>query len=196
MPRKPDFYYRQAKAKGFVARSVFKLKELDERYRLFRAGGRVLDLGAAPGSWLDYVSEKVGEKGLAVGVDRKPLRQSLRPNMRFLNADVLEMDRSGLRGISPAFDAVISDLAPSTTGDRDGDHVRSFELCTKAKELAVGLLAPGGAFVCKMFQGAETKRFVEGLQASFAQVKVQKPKASRDESREIYIVALCFRTGK
>ncbi|MFH1016686.1 MAG: RlmE family RNA methyltransferase [Pseudomonadota bacterium] len=193
--RKPDFYYRKAKREGLVARSVFKLKELDEKYRLIRPGFKVLDLGASPGSWLDYVSGIIGDGGLAIGVDQNPLRETLRPNMRFLKNDVFTIELAQLREFSPEFDVVISDLAPATTGDRDGDHVRSVELCEKAKSLALQLLAAGGSFVCKMFQGAQTKDFVESLRPNFAQVKIQKPEASRDESREIYIVALDFHSS-
>jgi 23S rRNA (uridine2552-2'-O)-methyltransferase len=193
---KPDFYCRKAKEGGHVARSIFKLEELDEKFRLFPAGRKVLDLGASPGSWLEYVSEKVGDLGLAVGVDRNPLRQGLRPNMRFLKADVLEVEPARLREFAPFYDLVISDLAPSTTGDKDGDHLRSIELCERGRDLAFALLKQGGGFVCKMFQGGESKRFLTSLKPRFETVKTQKPKASRDESRELYVLALCFRKAK
>jgi 23S rRNA (uridine2552-2'-O)-methyltransferase len=189
MAKTTDRFYRQAKADGFAARSVFKLEELDSKFRLFRPGQAVLDLGAAPGSWMQYVSEKVGEAGRVVAVDRNAIRTTLPGNCTFLQADVLSLKAGEL---GDEFDLVISDLAPQTTGNREGDHARSVELCRKALELARALLADGGSFVCKMYQWEESRGFLEELRKDFKTAKTQKPKASRAESREMFFVGIGF----
>lgn len=190
---KPDAFYFRAKREGFVARAVFKLKEIDGKYRLFRPGGRVVDLGAAPGSWLQYLAERVGEKGRAVGVDLRPFRLAPHPAIRLVENDVFRFDPVALLREEGPFDAVVSDLAPATTGARDGDHVRSIELCERALAVAAAVLKPGGAFVCKMFQGGDSPAFLRAVRKRFESVKTQKPEASRGESREVYVVALGFR---
>ena len=188
-----DRFYQKAKSEGYTARSVYKLEEIDQKYRLFRKGHLILDLGASPGSWMQYLSGRVGEKGLIVGVDRNLPRQAPVPSSRFLQRDVFDVSAEELRGIVNAFDAVVSDLAARTTGDRDGDHTRSMALCGRALELALQTLKPGGAFVCKMFQGGGSKVFLDGIRKHFDMVKTQKPSASRGESREVFVVALGFR---
>jgi 23S rRNA (uridine2552-2'-O)-methyltransferase len=185
-PRKPDFYYRKAKAQGYAARSAFKLEELDRKYKLFSTGDCVIDLGAAPGSWLQFVSEKVGSEGKVLAVDRRDFRVSA-SNVDLICADVMKWTSDR------AADSVISDLAPSTTGARDVDHIRSIELCRRAFEIARQSLKQGGKFVCKMFQGGESKAFLEELKPHFETVRTQKPEASRDESREVYVLGLHFR---
>ncbi|MFH1262239.1 MAG: RlmE family RNA methyltransferase [Pseudomonadota bacterium] len=195
MAKQTDSYYRKAKTEGFAARSVFKLEELDRKYKLFRAGQKILDLGAAPGSWMQYVSERVGEKGLVVAIDRNPLRTQVPANCRVLQADVLAVSSTELKEEFGSFDGLISDLAPQTTGDHEGDHARSVELCRCAFALANDLLVPGGSFVCKMYQGEESKEFLVSLQRSFQTAKIQKPKASRAESREIFFVATSYFRG-
>jgi 23S rRNA (uridine2552-2'-O)-methyltransferase len=192
MAKAPDRFYRQAKEAGFAARSVFKLAELDEKFGLFRPGRSVLDLGAAPGSWMQYVSERVGETGRVVGVDRNPIRAALPANSRFIQKDVLSLEAGELDG---EFDLVISDLAPQTTGNREGDHARSMELCRKALALARELLVSGGSFVCKMYQGEESKEFLDELRRHFRTAKTQKPKASRAESREVFFVGVGFQAA-
>lgn len=190
MAKTPDTFYRKAKSEGFAARSVFKLSELDQKYKLFRPGQKVLDLGAAPGSWMQYVSGRVGENGFVVGVDRNPVRAELPSNCRFIQADVFSLLSADLAAQYGKFDLVISDLAPQTTGNREGDHARSAELCRRALELVKDLLVPGGSFVCKMYQGGESRDFLARLKKRFKNAKTQKPQASRSESRELFFVGL------
>jgi len=190
--KKPDFYARQAKAKGFAARSVFKLSELDRKEKLLRPGARVLDLGAAPGSWMQYAAGQVGDKGLVVGVDLKELSRPLKPNERFLRADVFELSGEDLLSRFGVFDLVLSDLAPSTMGDKATDHFRSIALAERALALARRLLRPGGHFLVKAFQGADFDAFARSVRPRFRAVKLKKPKGSRATSPEMYILGREF----
>lgn len=189
MGKRPDPYYLKAHAEGFVARSVFKLQEMDEKYRLFRPGQRVLDLGSSPGSWMQYVSKKVEGRGEVIGVDRNEMRAQLPKNCDFIQGDVLDLTAEQFER---PFDLVISDLGPKTTGNHDADHGRSAELCWKVLEIAKGTLKGGGTMVCKMYQGEESKPFLMAVKKLFSMAKTQKPKASKAESRELYFVATGF----
>lgn len=194
--RKPDFYTRQAKARGFAARSVFKLEELDRKEKLLRPGARVLDLGAAPGSWMQYAAGRVGRKGLVVGVDFKELARPLQPNERFVQEDVFELSGEELLSRFGMFDLVLSDLAPSTMGDKSTDHFRSIALAERALALARRLLRPGGGFLVKAFQGADFDELVRSVRKNFTGVKLKKPASSRSASREMYILGLDFQPGR
>ena len=189
---RPDFYARKAKAKGYAARSVFKLEELDQKEKLIRPGDRVLDLGAAPGSWMQYTAGRVGPKGLVVGVDLKELGRPLQPNERFLRADAFELSGEDLVARFGNFTVVLSDLAPSTMGDKSTDHFRSLALAERALRLGTKVLRPRGHFLVKVFMGADFDAFVRALRPSFRAVKLKKPKSSRATSREIYILGREF----
>ncbi len=191
MPYKPrDHYFKKAKKEKYPARSVYKLKEADQKYRLFRRGQLVLDLGAAPGSWSKYVLERVGPKGLVVAIDLSPLKISA-PNLLFFQEDVFSVTPQKIREWveGQSFDAVLSDMAPKTTGDRSGDHFRSVELAQRALELAKELLKPGGVFLVKVFEGEAFPRFVEEVKREIGPVKRFRPKSTRSESREIFVLA-------
>ncbi len=192
MPRPwvPDHYRQQARAEGYLARSVYKLKAIDAKYRIFRRGQRVLDLGCAPGSWLQYVQTQIGSGGLALGVDLNPPDLKLSPPLYFLQADVESLDLEAIKSMSPFFDVVLSDMAPKTTGMREVDHLRSLALARRAWELARVLLAPGGHFLVKVFEGAEMAPFLAALKQDFRSCRIVKPAGSRAQSREIYLLAL------
>jgi 23S rRNA (uridine2552-2'-O)-methyltransferase len=192
MPRPgvPDYYRKRARAEGFVARAVYKLKEIDEKYRLFAPGQRVLDLGCAPGSWLQYLGSRVGPGGLVLGVDLAEPEIELVPPLHFLAGDLLSLDLDAVRAFSPMFDLVVSDLAPKTTGMRDVDQQRSLELAEKAWEVARQLLRSGGHFLVKVFQGPGTPGLVAALKQAFRQVRLVKPRGSRPGSREFYLLGL------
>lgn len=187
-----DRFHQQAKREGFLARAVYKLTEIDEKFRLFRPGDRVLDLGCAPGSWLQYARQQVGETGVLVGLDRAPLQRAL-PGARIVVGDVMAIDPAALRGDLTAFDVVLSDMAPDTTGIRSLDQARSEALFERALELAVALLAPGGNFVGKLFQGPDFKRLTEAVRARFELAKTAKPAGSRQISIEQYVIGKGFR---
>ena len=184
--RTQDTYGRRAKADGFPARSVYKLEEIDQKVRLFRRGQRVLDLGAAPGSWTMYAATRVGLEGRVFGIDIQPHRAALPPNARIEVLDVhkLQLDTLG------AFDVVISDMAPNTSGVRDTDMYRSYELFMTALDVADRVLVPGGHFTGKIFQGKEFPDAQRAVRERYAEAKVVRPKATRDESYEVFLVGL------
>jgi len=186
-----DRFHQKAKREGFLARAVYKLQELDERFELLHPGDRVLDLGCAPGSWLQYARQRVGDKGALVGLDRGPLQ---RPpaGARIVVGDVMTIDAAELTGELPAFDVVLSDMAPDTSGIRHLDQARSEALFERALELAIALLAPGGNFVGKLFQGPDFKRLTEAVRARFATAKTAKPASSRQISIEQYVIGKGF----
>ncbi len=187
-----DRFHQKAKKEGFLARAVYKLQEIDEKHRIFDGGHRVLDLGCAPGSWLQYANQTIGERAILVGLDRTALD---RPptGARILVGDVLTIDVKQLLGELPAFDVVLSDMAPDTTGIRSMDQARSEALFERALEIATLVLAPGGNFVGKLFQGPDFKKLTESVRARFATSKVAKPASSRQISIEQYVVGKGFR---
>jgi 23S rRNA (uridine2552-2'-O)-methyltransferase len=188
-----DRFHQKAKKQGFLARAVYKLEEIDEKFDLFAPGQRVLDLGCAPGSWLQYVRGKVGDRGMLVGLDRGPLRGVV-AGARIVVGDVMTIDPKELLGELPAFDVVLSDMAPDTTGIRSLDQARSEALFERALELAVALLAPGGNFVGKLFQGPDFKKLIEQVRSHFAIAKSAKPASSRQISIEQYVIGKDFRS--
>jgi len=183
-----DHWTRRAKAEGWRSRAVFKLAELDRRERLLKRGARVADLGAAPGGWSQYASRKVLPEGRVVAVDIEPMEPL--KGVRVLQGDiacaaVLGQVRDALGGQA---DAVVSDLAPRLSGNRDFDQARSMELAGMALEAALGLLPPGGFFVAKLFQGAGFEEFAADARARLAKVRFRTPAACRRGSRETYLV--------
>lgn len=186
-----DYYYKQAKKQNFAARSVFKLEEIDGKARILKLGQKILDLGAAPGSWSQFASAKIGPQGRILGVDLQPIALTL-PNARFVTADLLSVNLSEIiesTGISPPFDVVLSDMAPKTTGIRLTDQARSIELCELALQTALQYLRVGGSFVCKLFHSDEFQGFRDLLKKHFDKVDVLRPKSTRKESKEIFFVA-------
>jgi 23S rRNA (uridine2552-2'-O)-methyltransferase len=184
-----DPYHQRAKKEGFAARAIYKLEEIDEKHPLFRPGGSVLDLGCRPGSWLQYAAKKVGPKGALVGIDRTALDVVI-PGARILVGDVFTVTPAELAGDLHSFDTVLSDMAPDTSGIRSMDQARSEALFERALELAETLLVPGGAFVGKLFQGPDFHKLLVRCRSGFTKVVSVKPKGSRTESIEQYIVAL------
>lgn len=184
--RTQDSYGHRARREGYAARSVYKLEEIDRRLSLLRRGKRVLDLGAFPGSWTQYAADRVGREGRVVGIDLQEFAGELPPQAEMRAADVLTLDPSTLG----TFDVVLSDMAPSTSGQRHADQFRSTELYLSALRIAAEVLAPGGTFVGKIFQGAEFEDAREQTRQRFARVRVLRPRATRDESYELYLVGL------
>lgn len=187
--KKPDAFTKAAKAQGFPARSVFKLEEIDRRVRLFKPGQRVLDLGAAPGSWSMYASQKVGAKGRVFAVDISEIRQSLGANVTVLQGDALSLSNEQLSQAAP-YDIVLSDMAPSTTGSKIADQTRSFELFDRAVTVAAALSVPGGAFVGKLFMSEEFVKARDRLRSLYTDVRNIRPEGTRSQSSEVFLVGL------
>lgn len=187
-----DRFFKQAKAEGLRARSAFKIDEIARRFRIFEKGQTVLDLGAAPGGFLQILLDEVGAKGTVVGVDLVPIRPLNRPNVKTAVADVLAPDFDALLASLHAgkFDVVVSDLAPKTTGIKDTDEARSLALAGKALEVSVTRGRPGGHFVAKLFMGRDFEGFRDDVRRVFTEVKVVRPEATRGGSMEIYLVGL------
>ena len=188
--KKDEFYTRKAKEEGYPARSVYKLKEIDEKYKIFKKGDRVLDLGCAPGSWLKYISEKIGDSERIVGVDSVGLKIPLARNMIFIQKSIFDLTVADIG--SQKFQSVVSDLSPSTTGIKLTDEARSLEFCEKTLELAIEFLQPGGDFVCKIFEGELSNEFFKEVERNFKFVKRFRPKAVNKKSREIYVIGKEF----
>jgi 23S rRNA (uridine2552-2'-O)-methyltransferase len=185
-----DHYTRQAQKEHYPARSVFKLAEIQKKHRIIAPGDRVLDLGCAPGSWLLYAAQQTGPGGILVGVDLTPVTVSMPANVRTIIGDIYELRQTADQHFGSGFQVVLSDMAPSTTGDKSGDAARSFELCQAALAVADALLRTGGHFVCKIFQGEDFKIFSDQVKTRFDRMHIFKPQSSRKASREIFIIGL------
>jgi 23S rRNA (uridine2552-2'-O)-methyltransferase len=190
-----DFYYRRARKEGLRARSAFKIEEILKRHRLLRPGQAVLDLGAAPGGFLQVLAEAVGERGAVVGVDLEPIRDLGKPWVKTAVADLLAPGAvDAIRALHPGrFDLVASDRAPKTTGVRITDEARSLELCRAALTVVGETLGRGGSFVAKVFMGGDFPAFRRELQARFAEVRLTRPEATRERSTEVYLVCKGFK---
>jgi 23S rRNA (uridine2552-2'-O)-methyltransferase len=188
-----DPYVAAAKEEGLRSRAAFKLLQLDEKYHLLRPGLRIVDLGAAPGGWSQAAAKTNAGTGKIVALDILPMDPM--PDVEFIQMDFLADDapeklKAALGG---AADLVLSDLAPNTTGHSSTDHIRIVAMAEAASLFAMDVLAPGGSFVCKFFQGGAEKGILDELKKNFAKVKHAKPPASRAESAETYLVAMGFR---
>jgi 23S rRNA (uridine2552-2'-O)-methyltransferase len=190
--RTRDHFSKRAKKENYPARSIYKLQEIDRRVRLFRPGAKVLDLGAAPGSWTLYASDRVGANGLVVAIDRAPLTIDIPDNVVSLKADALACDPEEILKTTSgsAFDAVVSDMAPRTSGHRFVDQSRSFALFDRALDIASEALRTGGGFVGKIFQGEDFEVARKKVRELFGKARIIKPAGVRKESYEIYLVGL------
>jgi 23S rRNA (uridine2552-2'-O)-methyltransferase len=190
-----DRFFHRAKAQGLRARSAFKVEEILRRHRLLGPGQAVLDLGAAPGGFLQVLAGAVGERGVAVGVDLEPIRNLGRPWVRTAVVDLLAPDAlDAIRGLHGGrFDLVTSDMAPRTIGVKVTDEARSLELARRALEVACETLRLGGALVVKVFMGGDFPKFQKEVRARFDRVEVVRPEATRVRSFEVYVVGKGFR---
>ncbi len=191
--RRGDHYTRRARDAGYAARSVYKLEEIQKKWKVLSRGQRVIDLGCAPGSWSRFARECVGSTGSIVGVDLQEVGSF--PGT-FLCGDIYTLPISSMtEGLGGPADVLLSDMAPATMGDRYTDHVRQIQLAQQALVVALEVVCPGGSFVCKVFEGADAGSFVEELRVSFGKVKRLKPKATRGRSVEFFVVATQKKDG-
>jgi 23S rRNA (uridine2552-2'-O)-methyltransferase len=190
-----DHYSERAKQERYPARSVYKLKEAQKKYRLISKGDQVLDLGCSPGSWLLYAAEVTGRHGKVFGIDLKPVKIQIPSQAQTIEIDILTIDRSWIKkqGLASRFNVVLSDMAPATTGNKALDAARSFQLCQAALTIAEMVLKPGGTFMCKIFQGEEFKEFSDTVKSQFKRHKIFKPQSSRKESKEIFIIGVGYK---
>ena len=188
---KPDFYALRAKREGYPARSVYKLEEIQQKYRIISPGMKVLDIGASPGSWSLFVLKRLKGAGHLVAVDLESLQlKKSHRNFTFFQGDVFSQEIvNKLQQFAP-FNCIISDAAPGTTGNRTIDTGRSYSLVEEIITMAKGLLAEGGNLVVKVFQGGDESQLMDLMRRDFAMVKGLKPKACRKESFETYYVGL------
>ncbi len=189
--KRPDRFTVKAKDEGFSARSVFKLEEIERRFRVLPRGGRVLDLGCAPGSWSEFVARKGGGNTRLVGIDIQKVDSFPGTFLQRSISDIGPAELQALLG-GPA-DLVLSDMAPFTTGNRLTDHVRQLALARLAFDCALQILKPGGNFVVKLFDGEEVQDFVLGVNRSFAKARRVRPQATRENSVEFFLVCLDFK---
>ncbi|NMC60778.1 MAG: RlmE family RNA methyltransferase [Candidatus Methanofastidiosa archaeon] len=196
MYERKDGYYRMAKKEGYKSRASYKLIQLNNKFNIIKKGYRVLDLGAAPGGWIQIASKLVGDDGLVVGVDLKSVKEKY-TNAYFIQGDVFEDSTiEKIKEINENYDTIISDLAPNTSGIRSLDHQRSIDLCYRALGLSSNLLNYKGNLLIKVFQGEDIKKLVEDIKNEFYYVKISKPESSRSSSRETYIVCKGYKKRK
>jgi 23S rRNA (uridine2552-2'-O)-methyltransferase len=195
MYKRKDGFYRQAKLKGYRSRAAFKLKQLDRDYHLIKQGDRVVDLGCAPGGWMQVALELVGEHGFVLGIDMIPIENLGGKNVAFLQGDIREEWVSGAirKKLGGPADLVISDLSPNLTGIKHADHYHAIQLSRDAFRLAKGILKRRGNFLIKTFLGPEFDSFKKEVEASFKTVKATRPEATRKASRELYLIGKGYR---
>ncbi|OGL50105.1 MAG: hypothetical protein A3H37_07310 [Candidatus Schekmanbacteria bacterium RIFCSPLOWO2_02_FULL_38_14] len=189
-----DSYWRRAKKEGYRSRASYKLIELNEKFKLLKRGDRVLDVGCAPGGWMQVALEIVGEKGFVYGVDIEKVESFHKSNAEIIIADISKAEGRELilNKADGMLDAIISDIAPHTTGVKIADQAKSLELSKEAFRISKILLKESGNFLVKIFQGSDIKKFLEELKLNFREVKITKPEATRKGSAEVYIVGKGF----
>lgn len=185
-----DKYTKKARDEGYKARSAYKLLEIQQKHSVLKPGFRVLDLGCAPGSWTQVATKIIGPKGYLIGIDLTPV------SLKFPNAELRTGDAFALTPESfnnEKFNCVLSDMAPSTSGIKSVDQVRSLDLCEKAFELSKDLLLPGGNLVMKIFMGGQQGEFVSRVKKNFRAIKQVRPDSTRKTSTEVFLVGLGFK---
>jgi 23S rRNA (uridine2552-2'-O)-methyltransferase len=191
-----DYYFKKAKKENYPARSVYKLEEAQKKYRFIKSGDTVLDFGCYPGSWSIYAARVVGPQGLVVGVDLQEAKKvsiAKAAEIKWFCNDIMSDDIVGkMQGIREAFSVVLSDMAPRTSGNKWVDQQQSLDLARRVLELAANLLKKDGNFYVKVFEGEDFKEFVDSVRKSFKTVKIVKPKSSRSESPEVFVLGIGY----
>ena len=190
-----DHWFKEAKREGYRSRAVYKLREIDQKRKLLSRGDAVLDCGCAPGSWLQYAAQQIGDDGVVVGIDLLDITPLPGHNIHLLEGDLGAVDDATLlnlagRSGTGRFDVILSDMAPNTTGHRDTDHHRSMSLCELVLQRSGTLLSSDGNLVMKAFEGTNFQELVQRVQKCFGEVRTMRPTASRSVSREMFIVGM------
>ena len=186
-----DFYTKKAQKEGYPARSVYKLEEIQQKFTVIKRDFKVLDVGAAPGSWTMYILKMLGDNGFLSAIDLKPLSITIKKsNFFFVQGDAFDQENIQKLTEKGPYNAVVSDAAPSTTGNKIVDTERSIQLIESIYNTALQVLLPGGNFVFKMFQGGKEKEILDDMRKHFNAVKILKPQASRTNSFETFVIGL------
>jgi 23S rRNA (uridine2552-2'-O)-methyltransferase len=190
--RKKDYYYRKAKEEKYRSRAAYKLLEAIQKYHFIKKGDVVIDLGAAPGGWLQAAGKIVGSRGFVLGVDLRPVEPFPQSNIQAITADINETETLDeiLNTLPRKVDAVISDVSPNISGIWEVDHARQMDLAEQALKIAVKTLRPSGNLFIKVFQGDMLDDFIKKLKTHFEVVRIMKPKASRAKSSEIFVLGM------
>ncbi len=190
-----DYYFHKAKKENFLARSIYKLEEVDQKYKIIKKDDFVIDLGYHPGSWIQYTSKKIGDQGLVIGCDIRDINKALLPikNVRVFQKDVLTIETMEELGVSEQFDVVLSDMAPNTTGIKTVDQDRSLMLVEMVFSLLPKFLKPNGNMVVKVFDSHQAQMFLKDQKKMFNEFHYLKPKSTRSVSKEFFVIGKGFR---
>ncbi len=193
--QRKDHYYKKAKEEGLASRAVYKLEELDRQFHLLKAGDRVLDLGCAPGGWLQYIAKKIGPQGKAIGVDLLEVQTKFPQQVSILKGDITreETQKICIEKLGGEAYLIVSDMSPNLSGIRFKDNYESYLLGLNALNIAQKILKKGGNLVVKIFPGDELAEFKKKLQENFEEIKTHIPQATRKGSSEIYLVSQNFK---
>lgn len=185
-----DHYYNKAKSENYLARSIYKLEELDKKFKLIKKGDLVLDLGYFPGSWIQYSSKKVGSSGQVVGIDIQPVNQQIQSlnNVVVFEKDIFSVNQLSDLDVDKPFDSVVSDMAPSTSGIKLNDQMRSLELVEKVIDFLPIALKNGGSFTIKVFESQDAQDFLKKQKKLFKEIHFFRPKSTRSVSKEYFFV--------
>lgn len=191
-----DHFFHKAKKENFLARSVYKLEEIDERFKIIKKNDQIIDLGYHPGSWIQYSAEKIGKDGLVIGADIKEINNKLLniPNVRLYQKDVFSIGNLTELGVSDQFDVVLSDMAPNTTGIQSVDQIRSLNLVEMVFSLLPLFLKPGGNLVIKVFESNNAQVFLKTQKNYFEDFHNLRPKSVRSVSKEYFVIGKNFRS--
>ncbi len=190
-----DHYFHKAKSENFLARSVYKLEEIDEKYKILKPGMLVVDFGYHPGSWIQYTSSVIGDKGRVVGIDVRELNKKLTgiPNVRVYQKDIFDIHDLKDLEVDDRFDVVLSDMAPNTTGIKSVDQIKSLNLVESVFGLLPKFLKPGGNFVIKIFDSQDAQNYLKTQKNLFSEFHYLKPKSTRSVSKEFFVIGKNFK---
>lgn len=190
-----DHYFNKAKSENFLARSVYKLEEIDEKYKILKPGFLVVDFGYHPGSWIQYTSRVIGDEGRVVGIDIRDLNKQLTgiPNVRVYQKDIFDITDLKQLDVDSQFDVVLSDMAPNTTGIKSLDQDRSLNLVESVFGLLPKFLKPGGNFVIKVFDSQNAQNYLKDQKNLFKEFHYLKPKSTRSVSKEFFVIGKNFK---
>ena len=190
-----DHYYNKAKKENYLARSIYKLEEIDQKYKILTKGDKVFDLGYHPGSWTQYTAKKVGDKGRVIGIDIKEVNQKLNTisNVTVYEKDVNDVKNLEELGMQDKFDVLISDMAPNTTGIKSVDQTRSLQLVEMVFYHLPNFLKEGGNFVIKVFDSNDAQQYLKQQRHMFEKFHFLKPKSTRSVSKEFFVIGIGFK---